>query len=320
MTVTKSLLLTAFGMALVIAVLLIGRSAADGDGAGDSAQGLTTEELAVEAPGLPSDSGLDLSLLPEAPAFEQPQPPVSIDEASSVQIEVLAEVGYFDEQGRYVVDLLQQDFAYLAVRVQTETGQPILGATPLFEVKGSSLLLEPIEISPRSSTDEYGVVEFAVVGGDMGLDEVSIRIDDVETQMLVNVISLEAAGFPEPLVVEGGIPWQDLMSARIRYEEARLVVDFPEAISSRAGETVKLSGFMMPLEPEMKQSRFLLTSNPPSCFFHVPGGPAGAVEVFAADGIEVSWNPIVIEGRFEPQSSSDIGVVYRLREARIVEQ
>lgn len=79
-----------------------------------------------------------------------------------------------------------------------------------------------------------------------------------------------------------------------------------------------LTGFMMPLDPNMQQKHFLLTSNPPSCFFHVPGGPTGAVETLAPDGVEVSWNPIVLEGRFEPQETSEIGVVYRLVDARLV--
>ena len=269
--------------------------------------GLTAEELAVEPPE---------DLLAEP--LEWMLSPIDAADATDVTIEALVEIGYLDEQGRYVVDLLQQDFAYLGVRVQTTDGQPVLGATPKFFINGTSQLLEPSEVSPRSTTDEYGVVEFAVVGGQMGMDLVRVEFGNASTEILVNIISLEAAGFPTPPVVEGGLPWQDLMNARIRYEEMMLVAEFPEAIAERAGQTVKLSGFMMPLEPELKQRRFLLTSNPPSCFFHVPGGPAGAVEVFATEGIEVSWDPVVLEGRFEPQQKSEVGVVYRLHDARLV--
>jgi len=261
--------------------------------------GLTAEELAAE----PAGSAVA---------------PVNAADAADVRIEVLAEIGYVDEQGRHVVDLLQQDFAYLAVRVETAQGQPVMGAAPAFSIEGTSLLLEPNEVSPRTTTDEDGVVEFAVVGGQMGLDRVQVKVGEASAEILVNVISLQAAGFPMPPVVEGGMSWQDLMQARIRYEEMMLVADFPEAVAERAGQTVKLSGFMMPLEPDLKQFRFLLTSNPPSCFFHVPGGPAGAVEVLASEGIEVSWNPVVLEGRFEPQRQSEIGVVYRLHDARLV--
>lgn len=152
----------------------------------------------------------------------------------------------------------------------------------------------------------------------MGLDEITVEFGGVRAEILVNIISLRAAGFPAPPTVEGGLPWEELMEARIRYENFVLVAEFPAAVAERAGETVKLSGFMMPLDPDLQQRRFLLTSNPPSCFFHVPGGPAGAVEVFSDEGIEMSWDPVVLEGRFEPQPRSEIGVVYRLHDARLL--
>ena len=102
------------------------------------------------------------------------------------------------------------------------------------------------------------------------------------------------------------------------YTDTSMVTDFPKEIEVHAGQKVKLSGFMMPLEPEYKQRRFLLTSNPPDCYFHIPGGPAGAIEVFATNGIEPAWGPIVLEGRFEPQHESDTGVVYQLYDAELI--
>lgn len=75
----------------------------------------------------------------------------------------------------------------------------------------------------------------------------------------------------------------------------------------------------MPLDPDLKQHRFLLTSNPPSCFFHIPGGPAGALEVVSRTGIEASWDPILIEGRFETLQTDEYGVIYRLHDATVLE-
>lgn len=269
--------------------------------------GLTEEEFAAEPP---------------AYEVENPRPrpaqQVSAAEADDVRIGVLSEAGYLDERGRYVIDLLERDYAYLAVQIETKSGRPVEGAAPAFSIEGTSQLLEPAEVSPRSSSDERGIVEFAVVGGQMGLDQITVEFGGASTEILVNIISLRAAGFPAPPAVEGGLPWEELMQARIRYEDWVLMAEFPAAVAERAGETVKLSGFMMPLEAELEQRRFLLTSNPPSCFFHVPGGPAGAVEVFASEGIEMSWDPVVVEGRFEPQRRSEIGVVYRLHDARLV--
>lgn len=243
--------------------------------------------------------------------------PVADQDPIRVRITPLLETGWADDRGRYIVDVLQQDLTHLAVRLETAQEQPIPGAKPKFFMEGGSQLLKPKEVSNRDTTDEYGVIEFAVVGGTMGMDQVRVEFGDAITEIFVNVISKEALGFEAPPTVEGGLPWDQLMSASIRYEEKFIVAEFPEAINKQAGKTVKLSGFMMPLDPEQSQKRFLLTSNPPSCFFHMPGGPAGAVEVFSEDGIEVTWDAVVLEGRFEPQHTSDVGVVYRLHEARL---
>lgn len=244
--------------------------------------------------------------------------PVPVAEAGDVQIEVLAEVGYEDEAGRYVIDLLEQDYAYLAVRLTTSDGRPVQGALPRFSMEGSSQLLRPEEIATEPASDESGVVEFAVVGGQMGLDRVTVLHGEASAEIRVNVISLQAAGFPALPEIEGGIPWQDLMQARLSYQDTGLSAEFPPSVEARAGETVKLSGFLIPLEPDMRPRHFLLTSNPPSCFFHIPGGPAGAVEVLTTEGIELSWGPVVLEGRFEPQKTSEVGVVYRLLDAALV--
>ncbi len=258
---------------------------------------LTSTELALEAP----ESAL------------KPLAAVAASDAGEVVIEAIVERGYQDEQGRYVVDVLERDQAYLGVRITTTDGRPVQGAVPNIEVEGASRLVLPELVSA-----EDGVLSFGVVGGQMGLDTVKASIGDSSVEFMINVISLRAAGFPTLPSVEGILPWSDLMQAQLEYDEMVLRAKFSPEVQAQAGKTVKLSGFMMPLDPDLKQKHFLLTSNPPSCFFHIPGGPAGSVEVLADEGIEVSWNPIVIEGRFEPQASSDIGVVYRLLDARLV--
>jgi len=236
------------------------------------------------------------------------------------RLSVLTEGGYIDERGQQVIDALEQEYAYLAVRIQTAADEPIVGVVPSFSVTGSSRVIEPADVSSQTTTDESGVVEFAVVAGNMGLDQVEVSYGGSKVELLVNIISLEAAGYPAPPKLEDGINWDELTRASIRFSDSMLVADFPASVRAQSGKTVKLSGFILPLESELLQRRFLLTSNPPSCFFHIPGGPAGAVEVLAPEGIEVSWDPVVLEGRFETRDKSDDGVLYRLHEARLVKR
>ncbi len=296
--------------AAVIA-LLAAAAAASAQSTDDEATavgGLSAEELSVE----PSDAD------PGA-TDDLPLEPVAAADADSVRIAPLVERGYLDEQGRYVIDLMEDDYTYIAIRVETEEGRPVEDAEPALSIEGTSQLLKPEDVSMSPTSDQYGVVEFAVVGGDMGLDTISVDYDDASIDILVNVISLRANNFSLPEMDEDFLSWDDLLKADVRYEDMILYADFPEMVSERSGETVKMAGFMMPLETGMTQQWFLLTSHPPGCYFHVPGGPAGAVEVFADEGIEVAWGPIVVEGQFKALTESQ-SAVYQLDGARIVKQ
>ncbi|MEM8683848.1 MAG: hypothetical protein AAGF72_10470 [Pseudomonadota bacterium] len=239
---------------------------------------------------------------------------VGVDQAGVMSLRPIVENGYLDEQDRLVIDIYQEDFANLAVEVLSETGAYVDGAALEISISGGSELYVP----PDPETNQYGVFEFSLIGGEMGLDTVTVALGDVSIDILVNVISFEAFTLPIPEVVEGGIPWERLLEAKVSFDDYTLLSTFPDDVSKRAGETVKISGFMMPLETDSKQKWFLLTSNPPHCFFHIPGGAAGAIEVFSDDGIEVSWEPVIIEGRFEPLAKSD-SAVYQLHDARLVD-
>ncbi len=274
------------------------------------------EQAAAQPSGGLSAEELDIE--PFFDGTEDPvEPPVAAADATDVRIEPVVETGYFDEQGRYVVDLIEDDYTYLSVRVETANGQPVEGAEPRFALEGTSRLLEPKDVSTLPMTNEYGIVEFAVVAGQMGLDRIAVEYGNVGIEILVNIISFRATTFTMPTVAEGLLSWDDLMQAQVRYEDMTLLAEFPASVTERSGETVKMAGFMTPLETDTKQNWFLLTTHPSSCFFHIPGGPSGVVEVFAEEGIEVSWDPIVLEGRFEALEKSD-SAVYRLHDARIV--
>ena len=183
--------------------------------------------------------------LPVADAESAPSAPavVPIILPESIIIEVHAEKGYINESGNYVLDLLEQDMAYLAVQLKTVHGQLVEGVQPTFSITGKSRLVSPEETSDRNTTDEYGVIEFGVIGGKMGLDQVTVEFAGASTTILVNVISLESLGFPRLPTVEGLVAWGDLMRTRIKFEDRRLIAEFPEEIANLAGKSVKLVRF-----------------------------------------------------------------------------
>ncbi|THD03774.1 hypothetical protein B1810_07805 [Panacagrimonas perspica] len=293
-------------------------------GSGEPAAEKTHKELSVdELNAEPAEPSLDAGALPPArstndgdfPAVAMTGSPVDIAQAKSLRLRLVAETAYLDERQRYVVDLLERDLAYLTLVVETADGRPVRGAIPQFSVTGSSRM---VPMTEHPTTDDSGWLDFGVVGGKMGSDRVDVTVADQKIEVLLNVISLKAMGFAKLDEIEGGLRWETLMQARLRFEGEKVSADFPAEIAMKHGKTVKLIGFMMPLEAEENQKHFLLTSNPPSCFFHIPGGPAGAVEVFADTGVKASWDPIVLEGRFETVQGGQLGVIYRLRQARVM--
>ncbi len=96
-------------------------------------------------------------------------------------------------------------------------------------------------------------------------------------------------------------------------------VIFPPHIAQQAGKQVKLTGYMLPLDADIKQQHFLLTSAPPSCYFHIPGGAAGVVEIFSETSVEASWVAIQLEGRLKLIETSESGIIYQLENATLIE-
>ena len=215
---------------------------------------------------------------------------------------------------------MERDYAYLRVYVESDDGRPVMDVRPELDVKGSSTIVLLSELSTGQTTNEEGYFDFAVVGGRMGTDRVTVSVGEAIAEVVLNIISLKAAGFASPDNVEGALAWSDLTKARVEYDELGMLAQFPPEIEQLNGQRVKMAGFILPLAPEQKQTHFLLTSNPPSCFFHIPGGPAGAAEVFTEQGIEVTWDLIVLEGQLKAMQRNEQGVVYRLHDARLLDR
>lgn len=302
-----------------ILLLILGAMAISACGQSVNDSSLTPEEQQLRPAGGGEDAApAAIESDGAAPDLGESPEPIAAEDAKAVTVQVFSESGYVNERKQYVIDVLERDYAYLSARVETPDGRPVRGAQITFATQGSSRVAGVENPAVGATTDENGMLEFGVVGGSMGLDLVKLRTGNATRDIVVNVISLKAAGYQSLIAVKGAVSWDDLMKARVRYEGEVMRAEFPASVAALSGKAIKLVGFMMPLDPDQKQMHFLLASNPPSCFFHVPGGPAGAIEVFADKGIEASWDPIALEGRFETVSRSELGVVYRLRDARVI--
>lgn len=120
----------------------------------------------------------------------------------------------------------------------------------------------------------------------------------------------------KPIVARDGVvSWQLLSTVTARAEQNRMVPVFPPTVQALNNRTVKLEGFMMPLEAGEKQRHFLLSSVPTTCAFCIPAGPEGLVEVRSRTPVKYSLEPVLVEGRLAVLASDPYGLYYRITDA-----
>jgi len=113
----------------------------------------------------------------------------------------------------------------------------------------------------------------------------------------------------------GAVPWSLLSAATIKMNKGKLGPAFPEALRPFNGKTVKLQGYILPIEAGQTHSYFLLSAWSPTCPFCQTAGPEAMVEVRARTAVKYSIEPVVVEGRLLLLENDPSGVFYRLIEA-----
>ncbi len=113
----------------------------------------------------------------------------------------------------------------------------------------------------------------------------------------------------------GAVPWSVLSAATIKMNQGKLGPAFPEALRPLQGKTVKVQGYILPVEAGQTHSYFILSAWSPSCPFCLTAGPEAMVEVRARKAVKYSIDPVVVEGRLLLLDNDPSGVFYRLVEA-----
>lgn len=114
---------------------------------------------------------------------------------------------------------------------------------------------------------------------------------------------------------EGILSWKLLSSVQTTVDKNRVVPTFPGPVRALDQKTVRVQGFMLPLEPGVSQKHFLLSSVPTSCGFCVPAGPEGLVEVRSKTPVKYTLEPVVVEGRLAVLEKDPYGLFYRVSDA-----
>ncbi len=114
---------------------------------------------------------------------------------------------------------------------------------------------------------------------------------------------------------DGVLSWKLLSEVQTRMEKNRMVPTYPAALQALNDRTVRVQGFMLPLEPGEKQRHFLISSVPTTCSFCVPAGPEGLIEVRSKTPVRYTLEPVLLEGKLAVLANDPYGLFYRVVDA-----
>ena len=113
--------------------------------------------------------------------------------------------------------------------------------------------------------------------------------------------------------------WAVLRRTRIGEDPVKGVFTaaFPPEVRAMDRKPVALSGFMLPLDAEVRSKHFLLSKYTPVCFFCPPGEPNEVVEVFSRAGLPITDRMVQVSGRLGLTNNGDRGLFFRVDDADV---
>ena len=114
------------------------------------------------------------------------------------------------------------------------------------------------------------------------------------------------------------MPWETLAAVELVMDGPDMVPEYGADVQALDGETITMVGWMLPLDSTGE--RILLSQYAPHCPFCMTAGPESFVELYSDGPIEMTLDPIVVEGRFELLEQSWEGYYYRMAEVTEVER
>ena len=111
--------------------------------------------------------------------------------------------------------------------------------------------------------------------------------------------------------------WDTLYNTIVKLDKktGTYSVVFPDEVRKLSGQTIKISGFILPLESSKKFKHFLLSKRTPTCFFCPPGAPNEIIEVYSDK--ETGWaeDLVTYEGKFELTENKEMGIFFKMTAA-----
>lgn len=146
--------------------------------------------------------------------------------------------------------------------------------------------------------------------------------------LLVVIACLTSAFFNQPLderSAQDALPtshhamWAMLGKCKLEVDDKnyRFSIHFTDEVKKLSGQSITVSGFMLPLEPTEKFTHFLLSKRTPTCAFCPPGEPNEIIEVFSTSPVTWSDNLVTVTGQFILSNDGDKGLFFQMKQATL---
>lgn len=112
--------------------------------------------------------------------------------------------------------------------------------------------------------------------------------------------------------------WEVLGKTEYDYDEQDMpqVGEFPETVKKLAGQKITISGFILPLEASEKFTHLILSRNPMTCGFCLPGGPHELIDVWLDSPIKWEDGMVKVSGTFELAGKDELGLLYKINHGK----
>ena len=126
-----------------------------------------------------------------------------------------------------------------------------------------------------------------------------------------------AADYSGTLLPEmaGVVSWKTLAQVEPVKRANKMVLEFAREVLGLDKQSVRIYGFMIPLDMGDQQKHFLLAAVPASCPFCMPAGPEAMVEVMSKAPVKFGYEPVLMSGKFAVLKEAEQGLLYRMTDA-----
>lgn len=128
--------------------------------------------------------------------------------------------------------------------------------------------------------------------------------------------------FMLPTACAGQNDWKVLKDVELksRWDETHAYqLDYPEfgkEVRGQEGKLIRLKGYILPLQAETKVDRFIFSQYPfNQCYFCGGAGPETVIEVVSVDKLQLTDEPIVLQGVLELNDADPEHHMYMLKKA-----